>query len=480
MKSFKELLSEKKDHLIKKNKNLSDEEKDILIAHFKKYPHLENQINWNNKKLTFDDFSGVLLSTSKRQKKKALKDKGIGGLKEGEDYINIRLRTKGYLAYAPLNYEASKSIATKHIGQCEGKWCVAYQKSRSYWQHYVYQDWNKNGSSIFVYIIGDGTKWAMDIHKNTFDLWDVADEKIMNDGKVIDDGYHMDSDGNMVSNLPDEAVLKEIMTKKRLFDDIKQYKVDKKIDFIEKAVTKDADYGSKLVGMAIPGTKIIQSDDVWFTGEWIKGTWHSGSFKGYKSIWHNGIWLGGTFEFGTWKNGTWKYGEWNPKRYNIIWENGTWEGGYWYGGIWENGIWEGGWFGGGTWKNGDWYDGRWNFGVWEYGEWSDGIFEDGEWKDGIWHGGKFTGGKWQNGRWEDGEFGGSKSVNKPVWKDGVFHGGIFKNAIWKGGIWRGGRWFNSEWLGGYDKKGRYHEEGDSPDKWDHGSIELLKKKRIKS
>ncbi len=528
MKSFKELLSEKKDHIIKRLKNLSGEEKDVLIDFFKKNPHAENQIDWNNKKLEFNDFKDVINSSSKRKKKKSLKDKGIGGLKEGEDYIHVKLKNKEYLAYAPLNYEASKAIATKHIGNCEGKWCVAYQKSRVYWQHYNYQGFNEGGaSSIFVYIIGKGTKWAMDIKGHDYDVWDASDTQVIENGKmtsgVMRSRMVRRKTGNEIPVTPSKEVLDEIMTKKRLLDDIRKFKVDKKISFIEKAKTRNAEYGNTISGFSIPGVKPNQSDNVWFTGDWLSGTWHSGHFKGYDSVWYNGTWLSGSFEAGEWRNGIWKYGVWNKKQNQAEWKNGTWEGGIWYDGIWHNGLWKDGWWGDGLWNDGIWEDGRWKQGIHVDGQWNDGIWEGGTWEGGLWisgkwERGKWEGGVWKNGLWEyglwkDGEWKNGEFIDgawddgiwyggtwyKGIWKTGTWHGGEHRNGIWYDGEWLGGKWLDGIWRsgvwldgiwvdgvwkggvweGGYDGKGYYHEEGDSPDKWDYEKIMNRKKKHIK-
>jgi len=520
MKSYKELLIEKKDHIIKRLKNLSKEEKSLLISFFKKNPHTENKIDWNNNNLIFNDFKDILTSVSKRKKKRALKDKGIRGLKKGEDYINIKLKNKEYLAYIPLNYEASKSIATAHIGNCEGKWCVAYQKSSIYWQHYNYQGSNDGGSSsIFVYIIGNGTKWAMDIKGSTYDVWNAEDKQTIENGNPT--SYALQNLNN--KPYPVDGVMHDIMSKKRLFDDIKQSKVDKKISFIEKAKTRNSTYGTLDVGIDIPGTKSKQSDNVWFSGDWISGTWHSGSFIGYDSVWYNGIWLGGSFNAPYWRNGTWKYGVWNIDKNQSEWKNGTWENGYWYYGTWKSGLWENGWWGdglwedgiwengtwkngthvtgqwetgtweNGTWENGIWLDGAWKNGIWENGEWKDGIWHRGRWKTGSWFGGIFIDGQWEDGHWYNGTW------LKGIWTSGRWHGGEHRNGIWISGEWLGGKWIDGTWKdgiwldgiwksgkwekgiweGGYDEKGYYHEKGDSPDKWDYEKISRRRKKHIR-
>ena len=56
---LKTRLLEKKDHIIRNLKNLSDDEKTQLIDFFNKHPNLENKINWNDKDLYFSDFENM-------------------------------------------------------------------------------------------------------------------------------------------------------------------------------------------------------------------------------------------------------------------------------------------------------------------------------------------------------------------------------------------------------------------------------------
>ena len=118
------------------------------------------------------------------------------------------------------------------------------------------------------------------------------------------------------------------------------------------------------------------------------------------------------------------------------------EGIDWYDGIWENGVWDAGTWYNGTWKNGKWKAGTWFKGTWENGRWTSlsswrSIWQNGTWKGGTWDG-----------------FGGG------IWYDGVFENGTFNNGTWYKGTWK-----NGHWLGAEDGNGKYHKEGDSPDKW---------------
>ena len=114
----------------------------------------------------------------------------------------------------------------------------------------------------------------------------------------------------------------------------------------------------------------------------------------------------------------------------------------WYDGIWENGVWDAG-----TWYNGTWKNGEWKAGTWENGRWTSASSWRSRWKNGTWKSGTWDG--WYDGVWYDG-----------VWYDGVFENGTFENGTWFKETWK-----NGYWLGAKDHNGKYHKEGDSPDKW---------------
>ena len=168
--------------------------------------------------------------------------------------------------------------------------------------------------------------------------------------------------------------------------------------------------------------------------------------KGLKDrVWDGGTWRGGTWTGRLWKGGTWQYGSW---------DHGTWKGGTWQYGLWRNGNWKGGIWRGGTWQGGTWHSGTWEAGLWECGDWLGGTWKGGTWKNGDWYSGTWISGTWISGTWWDG-----------TWRGGEWLGSLWKRGTWERGTWRGGDWEGGDWYGGYDKYGRYHEAGDSPDKW---------------
>ena len=297
--NFKKYLLEKKDHIINKIPSLTDDQKKEIIDFFNTHSNLENKINWNNfKNLKYDDFKKILFDTSKTQEKKNVKEKGIKGLILGKDYLEGIDKTGTYNVYIPLNYKASKFIASKYIGECEGEWCTAYQKEDKYWNEYT------SKGIVFLYIVNytNNTKYAIAYNEKVY----AKHEKI----------EIFDQEDNTIDEIPNinnidqflrdnEQVLKE---------------ADSKIEkpWYKLAETEDANY-------------IIDTQDdnniTWKDGTWKDGTWYNGT-------WEKGTWLDGTWEFGIWEAGYWEKG---------TWKNGTWEFGTWEEGTWEGGNWESGW-----------------------------------------------------------------------------------------------------------------------------------------
>jgi hypothetical protein len=168
---FYSILSEKKDHLINRLEGLTDEQKKEIIDFFNRKPNLEGKIDWNNKNLTYADFEPIIKERSKTEVKKAVSKSGIAGLIEGKDFIELPLNSDEVHAYMPMNYEASRLIASDKIGGCEGKWCTAYQKTDYYWNNYT------GRRIIFIYFIieKNNKKYAMALYpKEKFENQDTS------------------------------------------------------------------------------------------------------------------------------------------------------------------------------------------------------------------------------------------------------------------------------------------------------------------
>ena len=152
--NFKEIyqLREKKDHIIKKLSNLSDNEKEILINAYNKRPDLESKIkiNWQDKNLRFEDFNEVINafnSESKTQIKKAAASGELSKYFVGkEDDFDIILETEDKL-FAKVNSHAGAVYADSF--KCNGqgaKWCIGYEANDHHWKSY-------SRSSLFVLVL---------------------------------------------------------------------------------------------------------------------------------------------------------------------------------------------------------------------------------------------------------------------------------------------------------------------------------------
>lgn len=165
------LLLEKKDHLIKRLRNLTDEQKQEVIDFFRKKPNLENRIDWNRRDLTYEDFLEVMdveRNMTKSQRRRLVKSSGIRGLRKDRDYIPLEA-PEGVDAYIPLNYEASKLIACKDVGSGVGAWCTAWQRSAEHWDEFTDQN------DVMIYILYPNTKEAIRYSRSSNSVMEIRD-----------------------------------------------------------------------------------------------------------------------------------------------------------------------------------------------------------------------------------------------------------------------------------------------------------------
>ena len=190
-------LYEKKDHLIRRNPNLTDEEKQEIIELLGKHPSYENKIDWNkSNSLTYEDFLSVLRPLY-------INDLDPRGLIEGEDY-NILYESEDEVLYSVYTHNASKILASnavepemwtkipfwcgeeefndeahafghfdsKHGDMKPGaKWCISMQTSDRYWNQYSpdfhFFFWFRNNNRLRT-----NKKIAISVYKDT---WEVAE-----------------------------------------------------------------------------------------------------------------------------------------------------------------------------------------------------------------------------------------------------------------------------------------------------------------
>ena len=189
-------LYEKKDHLIMRNPNLTDGQKQEIIELLGKHPSYENKIDWTkNKSLTYENFMSVLRPLY-------INDLDPRGLIEGEDY-DILYESDDEVLYSVYTYDASKILASnavepkmwteipswcgreektdeahafghfdsKHGDMKPGaKWCISMQTSDRYWNQYSpkfqFLFWFSNNR------LGSNRKIAISVSKST---WEIAE-----------------------------------------------------------------------------------------------------------------------------------------------------------------------------------------------------------------------------------------------------------------------------------------------------------------
>ena len=189
-------LYEKKDHLIKRNPNLTDEQKQEIIELLGKHPSYENKIDWNkSNSLTYEDFLSILRPLY-------ISDLDPRGLIEGEDY-DILYKSKNEVLYSVYTYDASRILASNAVepelwteipswcGEEEftdeahafgyfdsehgdmkpgAKWCISMQTSDNHWNRYnsdfQFFFWFRDNDSLW-----DDIKIAIGVSKET---WEVA------------------------------------------------------------------------------------------------------------------------------------------------------------------------------------------------------------------------------------------------------------------------------------------------------------------
>ena len=231
---------EKKDSLIRKNPNLTDEQKQEIIELLSKYPSYESKVDWNkNTSLTYKDFYNSIL--------KPLYIKGLNpkGLVKGKDYDIVPLDKEDEIIYVVYTYNASKILASNSVepkiwtplpdwcGREEftdeahafghfdsehgdmkpgAKWCISMQTSDGFWKDY------KKNYLFFFWFVDDpyfSDKWK----KNAIGV-DKENGKIAVAYNASDDSWHHSTDLPNQGTLGIPRYVEEAITD--FFKDIKE------------------------------------------------------------------------------------------------------------------------------------------------------------------------------------------------------------------------------------------------------------------
>jgi hypothetical protein len=163
MKTYKQYIQHLQEvnvkRFLKDNNVMSPEEKKEVIDFFTN--RKTKFKDWQNAhKLSYDDFKPymTLNNLSYDALMRLIKSKGIKALKKGTDYLDVSYMFDYYKAYIPLNFTASRAIASKGINKCKGNWCSAINKGE--WDEYkamkivlIYLiDPNENDKRVVAYL----------------------------------------------------------------------------------------------------------------------------------------------------------------------------------------------------------------------------------------------------------------------------------------------------------------------------------------
>ena len=261
---------EKKDHLIRKNPNLTDGEKQEIIKLLGKHPSYENKIDWNkSNSLTYEDFLSVLRPLY-------INDLDPRGLVEGQDY-DIIYESGNEVLYFIYSYDASRILASNNVepemwtklpfwcGNAEktdeahafghfdsehgdmkpgAKWCISMQTSTKYWSQYSpdfhFLFWFRNNPRL-----GDDRKIAISVSKRTWEvasLYNGADNEI----KMELPSYIIEAINNKKEDYKEKEKERKINRIKSIFTfnpQTNRYDYDGNLDtdIIRNAISEDKD-----------------------------------------------------------------------------------------------------------------------------------------------------------------------------------------------------------------------------------------------
>lgn len=332
MNSFKiHLINEDINSKLRKLKKLSTKERKKLLDFFKDNPHLqgaEGNISWNDKTLTYNDFTDVIEMGTLSKIKRNVKNFGLKGLRKGKDYIDVSEYFDYYDAYIALNFQSSKMLGSKYIGSCEGKWCTSSNRPAT-WNYY-----NANQVVIVIIISPDGEKYALAGHPKLPDI------------------EIYDSSGKEVSSAPNEDV-KRVMRSN--INEFQRYAIKAK-----SYVYKNVKWFTDAVDSTKVEYEILANNEIHMhSGTWLGGTWVAGTFS--DSVWKKGTWRDGKFIDSIWWKGKWEHGDFTDSQWmDGLWVTGNFRESVWDGGDWLYGIFFSGEFNGGKFHGGIWVDGEWN------------------------------------------------------------------------------------------------------------------------
>ena len=196
--SYNGYLCEDKTAMIKKlvlpdieDKSEKEAYKKELIDFFKSHSNFENKVDWNKfKTLTKKEFDEVVASADKTKGAEKRKEKS----EIASDIKNIFKSQKGreffiagendrWVFAAPLNYEAAVFCDSSENQGAGATWCIGYEKTASYWNHYIADGsvfvmaFNKNYKNLSKKDLQTKLKFMIQRDKNdNYHVWNQSDK----------------------------------------------------------------------------------------------------------------------------------------------------------------------------------------------------------------------------------------------------------------------------------------------------------------
>jgi len=173
MKSFINFLLEADySRFLKKNKNLTKNQIELINDFFKRNRHaakdFEKFFGWQvmSDKLTYDDFMKFMDEYG--ASKNIVKLITLKGRK-GKDYWPVDLKNDSVMAVIPLNHEMATFLNSNKYGSRLVNYCIGYEDDVEYWTSIVIKK-----AKVPVYITNGKEKWVVMILEDNkkYEVWD--------------------------------------------------------------------------------------------------------------------------------------------------------------------------------------------------------------------------------------------------------------------------------------------------------------------
>lgn len=175
--SFKQYITEADyTRFLKKNKNLSKQEVEIINKYFSKTNRkagkdfAKKHNFWQDKSLLswdYEDYKAIMVGTPSGRKA-TFKKQSVPG-KRNKDYVEVKLKDKGFQGVIPLNHDTAKYLNSSKYGCAGADYCIGWDHTGENWDDIVIDN-----QQVPVYITNGAEKWVVTIYPDNkfYDVWD--------------------------------------------------------------------------------------------------------------------------------------------------------------------------------------------------------------------------------------------------------------------------------------------------------------------